>query len=87
MADGDKILIPIDSLILRAEYEKRHEALEQRIVGMEGKIDATRSDIVNLTIMIQKQRATGWQFVAITLLNFCLSGGILGVLSLTGHFH
>jgi len=76
--------------IYRTEYQEDMRRVEQEIKDLRQDLAKSVSDLsagVNsLSLTLQKQRVTVWQFVAVSSLNFILSGGFLTLLlALGGH--
>ena len=69
-----------DDPIKRFEYEARHVELQRQITQLS-------NDVASIAKNLSNSRVSVWQFIAITAINFTLSGGLLGFLAITGHFH
>lgn len=76
-----------DDPIKRYEYEARHIELQRQIGGIQGDITSIEIKVDNLTRAVSNSKVSVWQFIAITAINFTLSGGLIGFLAITGHFH
>ena len=76
--------------IYRTEYQEDMRRVEQEIKDLRQDLAKSVSDlsagVTSLSLTLQKQRVTVWQFVAVSSLNFILSGGFLTLLlALGGH--
>lgn len=69
-----------DDPIKRYEYEARHVELQRQITQLS-------NDVATIAKNLSNSKVSVWQFIAITAINFTLSGGLLGFLAITGHFH
>ena len=78
---------PSDDPIRRYEYEARHLELQRQITQLSTDLTSIESKLDTLSSSLSNSKASVWQFIAVTAINFTLSGGLIGFLAFTGHFH
>lgn len=79
-----------EDLIHRIEYQEDMRRIEQEIkdlrTDMASAVKDLSAGVQALSLTLQKGRVTVWQFIAVSSLNFILSGGFLTLLlALGGH--
>lgn len=76
-----------DDPIKRFEYEARHLEIQRQMTDLKVDIANMDTKFDKLAAEITKARVSAWQFIAVTSINFILSGGLIGFLAISGHFH
>lgn len=80
-----------DDPIHRIEYQEDMRRLEQEIkdlrTDMAQAVKELSTGVNTLSLTLQRGRVTAWQFIAVSSLNFILSGGFITIiLAIGGHF-
>lgn len=79
-----------DTPITRIEYQEDIRRLESEIKDlrqdMAQAVHELSTGVSSLSLALQKSRVSVWQFIAVSSLNFILSGGfIAAILAIGGH--